>query len=75
MSLGLRVRALNDRPLRLEGAYVLYWMTTFRRARANLADYTASRRQVAELEPQVEALDSSMASFMRQFEAGRKSWL
>jgi len=45
------------------------------RARANLADYTASRRQVAELEPQVEALDASMASFMRQFEAGRKSWL
>jgi adhesin transport system outer membrane protein len=45
------------------------------RARANRADYTASRRQVAELEPQAEALDASMASFMRQFEAGRKSWL
>ena len=45
------------------------------RARANLADYNSSRRQVAELEPQVEALDESMASFRRQFEAGRKSWL
>src|SRR5262249_43305339 len=45
------------------------------RARANFADYAASRRQVAELEPQAEALDASMASFMRQFEAGRKFWL
>src|SRR5438094_6977749 len=45
------------------------------RARSNRADYLSSRRQVAELEPQVAALDASMASFMRQFEAGRKSWL
>ncbi len=45
------------------------------RARANWADYRSSGRQVAELEPQVAALDASMASFMRQFEAGRKSWL
>lgn len=45
------------------------------RARANWAEHMTSRRQVAELEPQVEALDTSMASFMRQFEAGRKSWL
>ena len=45
------------------------------RARANWAEHTASRRQAAELEPQVSALDTSMASFMRQFEAGRKSWL
>ena len=45
------------------------------RARANWAEQMASRRQAAELEPQVTALDSSMASFMRQFEAGRKSWL
>ncbi len=45
------------------------------RARANWAEYLSSRRQVAELEPQVAALDASMASFMRQFEAGRKSWL
>jgi adhesin transport system outer membrane protein len=45
------------------------------RARANLAEHTAARRQVNELEPQVAALDASMASFMRQFEAGRKSWL
>src|SRR5207245_2595134 len=45
------------------------------RARANRAEYMSSGRQVAELEPQVAALDASMASFMRQFEAGRKSWL
>ena len=45
------------------------------RARANWAEYMSSGRQVAELEPQVAALDASMASFMRQFEAGRKSWL
>ena len=45
------------------------------RARANWAEQMASRRQAAELEPQVAALDASMASFMRQFEAGRKSWL
>jgi len=45
------------------------------RARANWAENRSSRRQVAELEPQVAALDATMASFMRQFEAGRKSWL
>ena len=33
----LRVRAANDRPLRPDGAYVLYWMTAFRRAGWNLA--------------------------------------
>jgi outer membrane protein, adhesin transport system len=45
------------------------------RARANWAEHSSSRRQVAELEPQVAALDESMTSFRRQFEAGRKSWL
>jgi adhesin transport system outer membrane protein len=45
------------------------------RARANWAEHMSSRRQVAELEPQVAALDATMASFTRQFEAGRKSWL
>jgi adhesin transport system outer membrane protein len=45
------------------------------RARANWAEHQSSRRQVAELEPQVAALDSTTSSFMRQFEAGRKSWL
>ncbi|HYY62153.1 MAG TPA: TolC family protein, partial [Burkholderiales bacterium] len=45
------------------------------RARADWAAHLSSRRQVAELEPQAEALDASMASFRRQFEAGRKSWL
>lgn len=45
------------------------------RARANWAEQMSSRRQVAALEPQVAALDATMASFMRQFEAGRKTWL
>jgi adhesin transport system outer membrane protein len=45
------------------------------RARANWAEHQSSRRQVDALEPQVGALDASMASFMRQFEVGRKSWL
>ena len=45
------------------------------RARANWAEHMSSRRQVAALEPQVAALDATMASFVRQFEAGRKSWL
>src|SRR5919201_1073599 len=45
------------------------------RARADWAAHLSSRRQVEELEPQVAALDDSMASFRRQFEAGRKSWL
>ena len=45
------------------------------RARANWAEHIAARRQVAELEPQVKALDEATSSFMRQFEAGRKSWL
>src|SRR2546421_6673379 len=45
------------------------------RARAHWAEYPASGRQGAQLDPQVAALDASMASFMRQFEAGRKSWL
>jgi adhesin transport system outer membrane protein len=45
------------------------------RARANRAENASSRRQAEALEPQVAALDASLASFMRQFEAGRKSWL
>src|SRR6185436_15911532 len=45
------------------------------RARANWSDQRAALRQVAELEPQVGALDSATDSFLRQFEAGRKSWL
>ncbi|MBV8030814.1 MAG: TolC family protein [Betaproteobacteria bacterium] len=45
------------------------------RARANWSENRASRRQVDELEPQVASLNDSMASFRRQFEAGRKSWL
>ncbi len=45
------------------------------RARTNSSDYTAARRQVEELTPQVQALESAASSFMRQFEAGRKTWL
>ena len=30
-----RVRTLNDRPLRMEGGYVLYWMVAARRTRSN----------------------------------------
>ncbi len=33
----LRVRALNERPLNANRSYVLYWMTSFRRARSNFA--------------------------------------
>jgi deoxyribodipyrimidine photo-lyase len=33
----VRVRPLNDRPLRKEREFVLYWMTSFRRAQSNFA--------------------------------------
>ena len=33
----VRVRALNEAPLRAQGDFVLYWMTSFRRARSNFA--------------------------------------
>jgi deoxyribodipyrimidine photo-lyase len=33
----LRVRALNDRPVRTRGDFVLYWMIAHRRARSNFA--------------------------------------
>ena len=45
------------------------------RARANWSDYLASSRQFEALQPQVASLDAASGSFMRQFEAGRKSWL
>jgi outer membrane protein, adhesin transport system len=45
------------------------------RARTHLADYSSSRVQVGAIEPQVSALESASASYSRQFEAGRKSWL
>jgi deoxyribodipyrimidine photo-lyase len=40
----LRLRALNDRPVRPEGDYVLYWMTAFRRLSANFALECAADR-------------------------------
>lgn len=33
----LRLRAVNDQPLRPDGDYVLYWMTAFRRLSSNFA--------------------------------------
>lgn len=45
------------------------------RARSDWAELEASGRQIDQLAPQVASLDSLSASFMRQFEAGRKSWL
>lgn len=45
------------------------------RARADWADLVASTSQVEQLTPQVSALEAVSASYMRQFEAGRKSWL
>lgn len=45
------------------------------RARTHWSDYVASRLQVKEIEPQVAALETASASFMRQFEVGRKTWL
>lgn len=41
-----RGRALNDRPFRADGAYVLYWMTAFRRLAANPALENAVGRAV-----------------------------
>lgn len=45
------------------------------RARSHWSDYAAIRVQVGEFEAQAVALESASNSFMRQFEAGRKSWL
>jgi adhesin transport system outer membrane protein len=45
------------------------------RSRSNWSDYSATRVQVGELQAQLKALESAAESFMRQFEAGRKSWL
>lgn len=45
------------------------------KARSHLADLDAAQRQRAELQPQVEALQRSAESYLRQFEAGRRLWL
>jgi adhesin transport system outer membrane protein len=44
-------------------------------ARTHWSDYAATRLQADELEPQAKGLETASASYMRQFEAGRKSWL
>src|SRR3954469_1999743 len=40
----IRVRAVNDRPERADGAYVVYWMTAYRRTRWNFALQRAVER-------------------------------
>jgi adhesin transport system outer membrane protein len=45
------------------------------RSRSNWSDYVATTAQVGEFEAQLNALEAAAESFMRQFEAGRKSWL
>jgi len=45
------------------------------RSRTHLADYAASRAQIGAIEPQLAAIEAASASYSRQFEAGRKSWL
>lgn len=45
------------------------------RARADWADLQSSTSQADQLAPQVVSLEAVSASYLRQFEAGRKSWL
>lgn len=45
------------------------------KARTHLADLDSAMRQRAELQPQVESLQQTADSYMRQFEAGRRAWL
>lgn len=45
------------------------------RARSNWSDHAATSLQVGDFEEQLKALEAASQSFMRQFEAGRKSWL
>lgn len=42
----LRISAANDRPVRHDGDYVLYWMTSFRRTQYNFALQHAVNRAV-----------------------------
>jgi adhesin transport system outer membrane protein len=45
------------------------------RARTHLTDQQSAERQIAELQPQIESLQFTADSYMRQFEAGRRSWI
>ncbi|WP_157264329.1 TolC family protein [Azohydromonas aeria] len=45
------------------------------RARAHLTEEQSARRQIAGLVPQIESLQYTADSYMRQFEAGRRTWI
>jgi adhesin transport system outer membrane protein len=45
------------------------------RARTDLTDQQSAERQLAQLRPQVESLKYTADSYMRQFEAGRRTWI
>jgi adhesin transport system outer membrane protein len=45
------------------------------RARTHLTDQQSAQRQIAELQPQIESLQYTADSYMRQFEAGRRTWI
>lgn len=45
------------------------------RARAHLTDEQSARRQIAGLLPQIESLQFTADSYMRQFDAGRRTWI
>ncbi len=49
----VRIRALNEAPVRLERDYVLYWMTSFRRARSNFSLQRAVEQAVVLKKPLV----------------------
>ena len=49
----VRIRALNEAPVRPERDYVLYWMTSFRRARSNFSLQRAVEQAVALKRPLV----------------------
>lgn len=45
------------------------------RARSQWEEHRSAKRQQTELRPQIEALQSTADSYMRQFEAGRRGWI
>ena len=45
------------------------------RARSQWSEHQGAQRQLAELRPQIDALQLTADSYMRQFEAGRRTWI
>lgn len=45
------------------------------RARAHWLEHESARRQIVELRPQIDALQSTADSYLRQFDAGRRGWI